>query len=183
MGGRAFKDVTRRVSMQEVYGTAGWLQASLNLKNFGGKSFCDCLLGSAGKKATSGDIDINVDRDCSDINAATIELQNLLGPEHVWARWGNGQIFCAVPINGDPAQGRVQVDFMFGIFRWQQFSYASPGEDSAYKGLYRTELLKALTAAKSDWTLMEDGELVARVGPTFFDSKGLALALPAQALW
>ena len=43
---------------------------------------------------------------------------------------------------------------------------------SCLKGLYRTELLKALVAFNSDWILEEDGEVIARVGPTFFHDKG-----------
>ena len=173
MGGRAFKGETRRVTIQEVYGTVGWLQANLTISLFGGKPFSDCLLGSAGKKETSGDIDINVDASRADIKRAAAELQHLLGPDHVWLREGNSQIFCSVPVNGDPEQGRVQVDFMFGLFTWQRFSYASPGEDSAYKGLFRTELIKALTALRSNWVYSDSSGVIARVGPTFFDSKGL----------
>lgn len=173
MGGNAFKDLTRRVTKREVYETCDWLDFNLDLANFGGRHFDQCLLGSAGKKDDSGDIDLNIDVGCSNFNSATIELQNLLGPDQVWSRYENSQIFCAVPIGGDPKQGWVQVDFMFGDYDWQSFSYASPGADSAYKGLYRTELIKALVAFNSDWTLVENGELVARVGPTFFDSKGI----------
>jgi hypothetical protein len=173
MGGRAFKELTRRVTKAEVELTSIWLDQSLSRLNFGGRPLQFCLLGSAGRKETSGDIDFNIDIERSDINAATIELQNLLGPDHVWPRWGNSQIFCAVPISGHAENGYVQADFMFGDFNWQQFAYGSPGEDSAYKGLFRTELIKALVAYNSDWTLVENGELIARVGPTFFDSKGL----------
>jgi hypothetical protein len=39
--------------------------------------------------------------------------------------------------------------------------------------LFRTELVKAAVAFNSDWTKFEEGELVARVGPTFFHDRGL----------
>ena len=61
---------------------------------------------------------------------------------------------------------------MFGNRVWQEFSYWS-SQDSAVKGLYRTELIKALVAHRSDYTRIEDGVMVARVGPTFFHDRGL----------
>ena len=75
---------------------------------------------------------------------------------------------------------------MFGDYEWQKFSYFSARHDpslrnhywkqdptvSVLKGLYRTELIKALVAFNSDWVLEENGEMIARVGPTFFHDKG-----------
>ena len=90
----------------------------------------------------------------------------------------------SVPVNGKPELGRVQVDLMFGHYEWQKFSYYSPTKVdsihwggrsgvSYFKGLYRTEMIKAITAFCSDWVLEEEGEVIARVGPTFFHDKGL----------
>ena len=186
MGGNAFKEITRRVTREEVFGTIFWIEE--NWPDFK-QDIRDCLLGSAGKNDESGDIDINVCSDTYDF-AQTAELfTNLLGEEHVKARPGNHQIFMAVPINGT-GPDRVQVDLMFGNFKWQAFSYFSTKVDenflprytwnkniqppcSRFKGLYRTELLKAVTAFRSDWMLFDGDELIARVGPTFFHDRGL----------
>lgn len=182
MGGNAFKD-TQRIEREDIYGTLTWLErhwpdASLNTESLG-KS----LLGSAGKTDTSGDIDLNLEASAYDQAVVAQQLTALLGAEHVKARPGTSQIFTSMPINGDPDYGRVQVDFMFGTYEWQKFSYwgspkapyarwgNSPG--SFFKGLYRTEMLKAITAYCSDWVLEDGGEVIARVGPTFFHDRGL----------
>lgn len=129
------------------------------------------LLGSGGKKDTSGDLDINVDETRVDISRLTLDLNTLLGEENVKSRPGNNQIFTSIPIQSTKG-GRVQIDFMFGDTVWQEFSYWS-SQTSAFKGLYRTELIKAMVAFKSDWVLEENGEMVARVGPTFFHDRGI----------
>lgn len=189
MGGKAFENVTRRIDLQEIHGTLSWLEQrwpdhSLNVA----KSLYNAMLGSAGKNSTSGDIDLNLEITRYDQAVVADQLKTILGEDFVKPRPGNNQIFTAVPIQGNAAKyGYVQVDFMFGDFEWQKFSYFSPGvydkdnprqsyttsgPRSYYKGLYRTELLKALTAFHSDWVLEENGEMIARVGPTFFHDRG-----------
>lgn len=133
------------------------------------KLLANNLLGSGAKRESSGDLDINICQKTHDIHELSRALVKLLGADNVKSRPGTNQIFTAVPISG--AEGKVQIDFMFGDVEWQRFSYWS-SERSAFKGLYRTELIKALVAFKSDWVLMEDGEMVARVGPTFFHDRG-----------
>lgn len=184
MGGKAFKDGTRKVTKEEVRSTVTWLMSvwsdwslnpALNLHQ--------CLLGSAGKVDESGDIDINLEITAYDQKKVASQMIALLGEDNVKPRPGNNQIFMSVPIGGDQELGRVQVDLMFGDFSWQHFSYfgaeRSPNciwnnrKSSYFKGLYRTELIKAVTAFCSDWVLEENGEVIARVGPTFFHDKGL----------
>jgi hypothetical protein len=104
------------------------------------------MLGSAGKAQTSGDIDINMDELKFDKNLVYKSLVTSLGPTEVKDRTHVNQIFTCVPICGDPLNGFVQIDFMFGNLEWQAFSYWSPGDSSAYKGLFRTELIKAAVA-------------------------------------
>lgn len=128
------------------------------------------LLGSGGKKETSGDLDINVDITKLQVSDLDIELVQILGKDNVKSRPGTNQIFTAVPIQG--GGDSVQIDFMFGDVAWQAFSYWS-STSSQYKGLYRTELIKALVAFKSDWVLIENDIMVARVGPTFFHDNGI----------
>lgn len=187
MGGKAFEGITRRIDRDDIPSTLAWLTHNWKDSEIQGGNYMDHLLGSAGKNATSGDIDLNMRIELYDQDKVAEQLTQLLGPDHVRPRPGNNQIFTAVPINGDPANGYVQVDFMFGDYEWQQFSYFSARHDpslrnhyywkqeptvSVLKGLYRTELIKALVAFNSDWVLEENGEMIARVGPTFFHDKG-----------
>ena len=191
MGGKAFKGETRRVTKDEVKSTVTWLGSQWpDYKLNKGLNLHESVLGSAGKSDTSGDIDLNLDITAYDQSKVADQLISLLGKENVIARPGNNQIFTSVPVGGRGDDGRVQVDFMFGNYEWQKFSYYSPRVDktkqtpyrwywamntndtSCLKGLYRTELLKALVAFNSDWILEEDGEVIARVGPTFFHDKG-----------
>lgn len=183
MGGKAFARVTRRIKQQEIPGTLDWLTKNWTGSKIQGGDFNDHLLGSGGKNEDSGDLDLNLRIELYDQEEVAAKLTELLGSDAVMARPGNNQIFTAVPINGDPVNGLVQVDFMFGNYAWQQFSYHSaPHHDfvrwgnnrtSAFKGLYRTEFLKALTTFNSSWVLQEGDEIIARVGPTFFHDKGV----------
>ena len=192
MGGKAFEGVTRRITKAEIVPTLAWLEDSwLGHYNNKQPNLHECLLGSAGKNETSGDLDLNLDINSFDQSAVAKDLIELLGEDHVKARPGNNQIFAVVPICGLPSNGYVQVDFMFGDTKWQAFSYYSPAYDpdstvmfgryglhgrkhaSSFKGLYRTEMLKALCAFNSDWVLEDNGKVIARVGPTFFHDRGV----------
>lgn len=188
MGGKAFEGITQRIAKDEICGTLTWLTNHWTDSNIQGGNYLDHLLGSAGKNPMSGDIDLNMRIDLYDQAKVADQLTELLGADYVKPRPGNNQIFTAIPINGNPANGYVQVDFMFGDYEWQKFSYFSPALDPSFagaryywrqdptksclKGLYRTELIKALVAYNSDWVLEENGEMVARVGPTFFHDRG-----------
>lgn len=188
MGGKAFEGITQRIAKEDICGTLGWLTQHWEDSDIQGGDFMDHLLGSAGKNPTSGDIDLNMQIELYDQALVAEQLTELLGADYVKARPGNNQIFTAVPILGNPENGYVQVDFMFGDYEWQKFSYWSTEVDpkaqvsryywrqdptkSNLKGLYRTELIKALVAYNSDWVLEENGEMIARVGPTFFHDRG-----------
>lgn len=188
MGGKAFEGITQRIAKDDIYGTIKWLTRSWEDSGIQGGDYMEHLLGSAGKNPTSGDIDLNMRIELYDQAKVADQLTAILGADYVKARPGNNQIFTAVPINGGPVNGYVQVDFMFGDYEWQKFSYFSTEVDptftqnryywrqdptkSSLKGLYRTELIKALVAYNSDWVLEENGEMIARVGPTFFHDRG-----------
>jgi hypothetical protein len=188
MGGKAFEGITRRIRLEEIEPTLNWLTSNWSGSKIQGGNYMEHLLGSAGKNPDSGDLDLNLNIELYNQEEVAKALIELLGEDHVKPRLGNNQIFTAVPIKGDPALGYVQVDFMFGDYEWQKFSYYSAKIDqnvqysrcywrqqadtSALKGLYRTEFIKALVAFNSDWVLEENGEMIARVGPTFFHDKG-----------
>jgi hypothetical protein len=169
MGGKAF-DNTRRVNRTEVFNVIN----DIGRRLMPDEKMLSIVLGSAGLSETSGDIDLNIDLRRHDYAGLLSKLTHLLGTENVKARPGNNQIFTSYPIPNTVDDQRVQVDFMFSEHpEWQTFSYSSPGDRSAFKGLFRTELIKAAVAFNSDWVLIEDGEMVARVGPTFFHDRGI----------
>ena len=186
MGGKAFAGITSRVQKKDVFATLDWLETNWLDFSLQTETLKERLLGSAGKNEDSGDIDLNMRIEVYDQEKVARDLIDLLGEDHVKPRPSHNQIFTAVPIAGDPTNGYVQVDFMFGDYEWQKFSYFSARHDpslrnhywkqdptvSVLKGLYRTELIKALVAFNSDWVLEENGEMIARVGPTFFHDKG-----------
>lgn len=186
MGGKAFQGITRRIKQPEIESTLRWLQRNWTAAYLNGGQLTEHLLGSAGQlnyDQDAGDLDLNLHIELYDQAQVAKDLIALLGEDYVKPRPGNNQIFTAVPIDGDPKNGYVQVDFMFGNYEWQKFSYWSSKRgrgrvwgsrsETGFKGLYRTELIKAIVAFNSDWVLEEDGEMVARVGPTFFHDKGL----------
>lgn len=188
MGGKAFTN-TVSINMSSVRPTVTWLADVWPGSGIQEGPWTNHILGSAGKNPMSGDIDLNLEITKYDQAVVAAELTVLLGAENVRARPAHNQIFTSVPIAVKPGEtpgqrGRVQIDFMFGDYAWQKFSYWSPEvmdidhpvyytDRSAFKGLYRTEFIKALTAYNSDWILEEHGEMVARVGPTFFHDRGL----------
>lgn len=186
MGGKAFTN-TRRIAKGEIQETLGWLQQNWPAHAANGGKLMDHVLGSASclePDGTAGDLDLNLHEDRYDQAVVAQDLIALLGADNVKAKPGNNQIFTSIPIRGDEMFGRVQVDFMFGDYEWQKFSYFSvkinpdhsyygQRDSSAFKGLYRTEFIKSLVAFNSDWVLEENGEMIARVGPTFFHDRGV----------
>lgn len=190
MGGNAFKEITRSINASEILDTLRWLEDNWTGANISNIPLWQRLLGSAGKKAASGDLDLNIDEELYNINIVKTELETLLGADKVKHHSGLNQLYTAVPINGNRNNGFVQIDFMFGKYNWQRFSYYAPSDGtggvkeildfdstplaaiSRYKGVHRTELLKAITAFCSDWVLEDDTGMIARVGPTFLHDKG-----------
>lgn len=133
-------------------------------------------LGSVGKIASSGDIDLAVD-------------SNKFNPQHIQALMDNKGVTgvyndatktasYAIPIKGEEKNGLVQVDITFTPNpEWAAFSYFSPGEGSRYKGVVRTVLLTAVASVLNepgtDHVDYDNGELVVRVGRTLELPTGL----------
>jgi hypothetical protein len=104
-------------------------------------------LGSTGKKADSGDLDLAVD-------ATEISKQELVNRLSDWAKKNKlnpndyvrsrGEIHFKTPINGNPKNGFVQTDFMFfSDVNWGTFYY-SGAYNTNYKGAYRNILLSSI---------------------------------------
>jgi len=115
--------------------------------------FNDYVLGSAGKREYSGDIDLVVDDAWWGYGVTTFRenLEEAFGKENV-ARNGD-MLHLKYPIvmykddlqEAQPRTGYVQIDFMFGDSKWKQF-YHYADENSEYKGAHRNLMLAAITS-------------------------------------
>jgi len=146
-GGNVFKDaqgqpVTQRINKADVPATIAWLESVL------GMEFPeDRWLGSTGRAATSGDLDLAVDlADASKEQIAqqlTQFVQQQGQDPRDWVR-KSGEVHFKTPIKGDARNGFVQTDFMFfNNVDWGTFFYAG-GTDSVYKGMVRNVLMSSL---------------------------------------
>ena len=142
------------------------------------------MLGTTGKKETSGDLDLAIDS--SKIDKDTL-IQVLLKKDVAKTdiKKSGDSVHHKTPINGDPANGFVQTDFMFGNPKWQHFSMQGGGE--VYKGVHRQILLASIAKAlgykwsykhgltnREDNTPVEGGQSPAGIGK--------ALGIPANKL-
>lgn len=118
----------------------------------------DSLLGSAGKKEFSGDIDIGipVENKNSMVKMLEKKFKNI--------RKTGGIVSVMMPIQGYSSDiaceglrtGSVQIDFMFEDPEWLKFYFYSPSqEESKYKGAHRNLAIAAL-ARHIDKNISED---------------------------
>jgi len=145
-GGNVFKDdrgepATVRINRNDVTPTVQWLEklTGLNLQ--------DNMLGTTGYKETSGDLDLGVD--ASKVSKETLINQLIkqgINPKDI--RKTGDSVHLKTPILGDPKNGYVQTDFMFGDPNWQKFSLTGSPEGSPYKGLHRHILLSSIAKAQ-----------------------------------
>lgn len=165
-GGNVFKDasgaeLTQRINQTDVLPTIQWLEAVT------GQDFSRDLdshgvpvkwLGSTGRKPSSGDLDLAVDKKviskeqlrdiliqwCRSQGIPEESIINSSKNKSGWIQLSGDSVHFRAPIQGDPRRGFVQTDFIFvPNLRWGVFYYSS-GPDSAYKGLYRNILLSSL---------------------------------------
>ena len=148
-GGNVFKDadgraVTQRINQADVKPTLAWLEQLVP-----GLDLLNNTLGSTGIKDTSGDLDIAVDS-----NQVTKEqLQQQLEQWAIshgfkpqeWVKKSGTAVHFKTPINGNPAQGFVQTDFMLmNNVPWSKFVLGAMPADSKYKGRERNVLMNSL---------------------------------------
>ena len=147
-GGNVFKDadgraLTQRINQADVKPTLAWLEqlVPLDLQNN--------TLGSTGIKDTSGDLDIAVDAN----QVSKEQLQQQLEQWAVshgfkpqeWVKKSGTAVHFKTPINGNPAQGFVQTDFMLmNNVPWSKFVLGAMPADSKYKGRERNVLMNSL---------------------------------------
>jgi len=163
-GGNVFKDakkvpVTQRINRNDVPTTVAWLEqiTGLNLKNE--------LLGSTGVTETSGDIDLALDGNvikkdaiigvltkwCQAQGIPDDQIINSKAkgkePAHLdrWIDATGIEVHFRCPINGNPKQGYVQVDFNFLTnMKWSKFMLAAMPADSKFKGVDRAVLFNSI---------------------------------------
>lgn len=150
-GGNVFKDdagtiLTKRIARADVIPTVQWLETITGLE------LTDHMLGTTGKKETSGDLDLAIDANEVNKDEFAKKLADYIGKQggnpKEWIKKSGVSVHFKTPIKGDDALGYVQADFMFGERDWMKFSMTGGGENSPYKGAHRHMLLSSIAKAK-----------------------------------
>jgi hypothetical protein len=143
-GGNVFKltdgqPATTRISRENVVPTVQWLEQLTGL------NLVDNMLGSTGRKETSGDLDLGIDE--TKITKDVL-IQQLLkrGVKAEDIKKSGDSVHLKTPILGDKSNGYVQTDFMFGDPEFQKFALNTG--DSDYKGVHRALLLASIAKAQ-----------------------------------
>lgn len=154
-GGNIWPDQTQRIDQGNVESTVKWLEKITGLP------LVDNMLGTTGRKASSGDLDLAVDEKTT----SKAELESKLnkwvaGTEEdpkQWIRKTGVSVHFKTPINGDPENGFVQTDFMFGNPEWMKFSMAGEYGDDGIRGQHRHILLSSIAKAQGMKWSFKDG--------------------------
>lgn len=182
LGGNAFKNVVlSRINREDIDATLRYMAQKLNYPGLDYEYFKNNLMGSTGKKTTSGDIDIALNAKEFELGDISNHARKVLGDEYVsYQGVKGGQLNMAWPIAGLPDNGRIQIDFVIGNPEWLKFSHWSPGDKSQYGGVYINTMLGVLSKMMKDYELWPDNadgtnrdDRLARVGLAFDLEKGL----------
>ena len=145
-GGNVFKrndggSLTQRINQADVPATVKWVESVTGLP-FPEQRW----LGTTGRKSSSGDLDLSVD--ASTIDKETL-IQTLLsnGVDRAAIKKSGDSVHVLTPIAGDPANGYVQSDLMFGEPEWQSFSMSGAAEGSKLTGMSRHVILASIVNA------------------------------------
>ena len=166
-GGNVFKDpkggpATERISRENVVATVQWLEQLTGL------NLVDNMLGTTGKAASSGDLDLGVDSTKVTKDVLIKQLQKR-GIKNDDIKKSGDIVHLKTPVLGDPSNGYVQTDFMFSENpEFQQFYYQGGVEGSQFKGSHRNILMASLARAQNmkfspkHGLLTPDNQLVSR---------------------
>jgi hypothetical protein len=169
-GGNVFKDtagnpLTQRINQADVMPTAKWLEKITGLDLTADRDPRDGKpvkwLGSTGRKADSGDLDMSVDAGEMTKDQLVAVLTNWckqkgVDPARYIKKTGSAVHFFTA-INGDPKNGFVQTDFMFSNKpRWTQFVLSSDPR-SQYKGALRNIMMNSMAKAMGYKLNQNDG--------------------------
>lgn len=140
-GGNVF-DGTQRIKLADIDKTIDWLEDKSGL------SLKDNMLGTTGKKADSGDLDLGVDKNKIDQNSLISKLTSN-GIDKADIKKSGTSVHVKTPIAGDPKNGFVQSDFMFNDdVDFMKFSMQGGAKDSPYKGVHKHLLLASIAKAQ-----------------------------------
>lgn len=150
-GGNIFKDaegqmLTQRIDRADVVPTLRWLEKITNLPHE------DFMLGSTGRKETSGDLDVAVNQQDVTKDELVQKLaawceQNGKDPK-AWIRKTGISVHFLTPIRGDESKGFVQTDLMFGDPEWMKWSMAGSNDATAFSGAERQILMSSIATAQ-----------------------------------
>ena len=151
-GGNIFKDpqtkepLTKRIDKADVIPTLQWLEKITNLPHE------DFMLGTTGKKDTSGDQDVAVNQEevtKEDLVKRLADwcVKNGKDPKQ-WIKKSGISVHFFTPIRGEEANGFVQTDLMFGDPNWMKWSLRGASGDSPYKGQHRQILMSSIASAQ-----------------------------------
>ena len=160
-GGNVFKDkdknvLTQRINKEDVDSTLKWLEQIVKVPLVNNK------LGTTGKKSTSGDLDIAIDETKITKDEMVNRLKawcasNNLRPAEYVKKSGISVHF-KTAINGDPAQGFVQTDLMFGDPAWMRWSMRGENDEhTEFKGRHRHILMASIASAQGMKWSFKDG--------------------------
>jgi hypothetical protein len=145
-GGNVFKSptgesLTQRINREDVPATVGWIESKTNI-SFPEESW----LGTTGRKSSSGDLDLSVNEK---ENTKESLIQTLItnGVDAKDVKKSGDSVHVKAPIAGDPTNGFVQADLMFGDPAWQAFSMLGSPESSKLTGMSRHIILASIVAA------------------------------------
>lgn len=146
MGGQAMN--TERIRKECVLSTFNIFQESV-LNHIDHDEVC--ILGSAGKKEDSGDIDVGIQTSLS-INQVSEILTNLnvehkigKGFDQIWTKFYQFDADKNPVLGCDEQQLSVQIDLMFGNIHWLKFAYWAPApEETEFTAHHRSALLAAI---------------------------------------
>jgi hypothetical protein len=191
-GGNIFKnaeeqEITRRIDQAEVPGTIKFLEGITGLdftKDLGEDGYPVKWLGTTGRKASSGDLDLSVNE--SEINKEQLvhtlmawclkngvakddvlnkaKSKTFAGKRDGWIQLTGNSVHFRTPIIGDPSKGFVQTDFMFSPNpQYQQWAMRGGKTGSKFAGAHRHQLLAGLAkAVNPNWMYSPTQGLVDR---------------------
>ena len=147
-GGNAFKGadgnvLTTRIAKSDIEATIRWME------DVTGLPLLDNTLGSVGKKESSGDLDIAVDENVITkdelVSRLTAWASKQEGDVKDWIKKSGISVHFKAPIGGDPSNGFVQTDFMFGPdIEHMKFGLFAAGDASRFTGADRNLLMSSL---------------------------------------
>ena len=145
-GGNIFKApngelLTQRIQRDDVPTTIKWIESKTNIA-FPTESW----LGTTGRKSSSGDLDLAVD-ETKTTKEDLIKVLLSAGVDAKDIKKSGDSVHIKAPIAGNPKNGFVQADLMFGDPGWQAFSMSGAPEGSKLTGMSRHVILASIVSA------------------------------------